>query len=303
MGVSDLLLVTGRLRVRIAAPGTVYRGSRFDWTGTVTEVKLDGAHTFCTPESLIDGQGTGGIGLCNEFGISEPIGYEECPVGGAFPKIGVGLLTKLDDSPYSFARPYPVVPFDCEVETGEASSTFTLHPTAVNGYAVRLVKKLSVADNRLRFSYALENVGDKPIVTTEYGHNFVHVNGEPIGPGYSLRLSESFAYSPSGNGDRDPLLFANGTMRWRHIPKEAFYCRSTGSYTPGIQWELLHESGVGLRETVDFTPSLLALWGTDHVVSPEVFIRLEVKPGETVRWTRELEFFTNDVGSEARSHE
>src|SRR5688572_25534831 len=90
---SDRLhLISDRLRVDIATPGSsTYAGSRFDWTGLITQVTLDGRHTFCGQEAT-DGTGTGGIGLCNEFGIFEPVGYDDARVGDQFPKLGIGLL-------------------------------------------------------------------------------------------------------------------------------------------------------------------------------------------------------------------
>lgn len=87
------------LTVEIADLGA-YKGTRFDWTGFITQVTLEqGKHMFCVPESLVPGQGTGGIGLCNEFSISRAIGYDDAEVGEWFPKPGVGLLQKQEDAP------------------------------------------------------------------------------------------------------------------------------------------------------------------------------------------------------------
>jgi hypothetical protein len=88
--------------VEIAHPGE-YAGSRFDWTAFIRQVTLkQGLHTFCTAESLVSGKGTGGIGLCNEFGNDLPVGYDEAPSGSKYPKIGVGLLTRRDSGRYDF---------------------------------------------------------------------------------------------------------------------------------------------------------------------------------------------------------
>ena len=57
---SLLKLANHRLQVEIAEPGEVYHGSRFDWTGFITQVTLDGEHTYCVPESLVPGQGSDG---------------------------------------------------------------------------------------------------------------------------------------------------------------------------------------------------------------------------------------------------
>ena len=48
----------------------------------------------------------------------------------------------------------------------------------------------------------------------------------------------------------------------------------------GPQWELLHlPSGVGLCEYDDFAPMRVAVWGTDHVISAEIFVEIALQPG------------------------
>jgi len=89
-----LTLKNDRLTVEIARPGSIYTGTRFDWTAFITQVTLDQTHTFCVPESDQPGQGTGGVGLCNEFGIEQAIGYDAAHPGECFPKFGIGLLVK-----------------------------------------------------------------------------------------------------------------------------------------------------------------------------------------------------------------
>ena len=107
-----------RLKVEIAEPGTVYQRTRFDWSAFITQVTLDGAHTFCVPESYEAGKGTGGVGLCNEFGIETAVGYADAEPGECFPKLGIGLLKKIDDAPYGFIPPFEIVekfPIDIEI--------------------------------------------------------------------------------------------------------------------------------------------------------------------------------------------
>ncbi|MBE3039355.1 MAG: hypothetical protein IMZ62_11155, partial [Chloroflexi bacterium] len=42
-----ILLNSQRLEVEISTPGAAYHSTRFDWSGFITQVTLDGAHTFC----------------------------------------------------------------------------------------------------------------------------------------------------------------------------------------------------------------------------------------------------------------
>ena len=48
-------LHSDRLTVEIASPGTLYQGTRFDWTAFITQVTLDNQHTLCVPESYEPG--------------------------------------------------------------------------------------------------------------------------------------------------------------------------------------------------------------------------------------------------------
>ncbi len=208
-------LKSDRLAVEIAQPGTIYAGTRFDWTGFVTQVTLDGQHTFCMPESLVEGQGTGGIGLCNEFGNDMPVGHDDAKPGETFPKLGIGLLWRGDLPKYDFFRRYEIAnQFPIEVETGSDQATFIVEPIETLGYSARLEKTLRVRENWLEIAYKLENNGIKPIQTNEYNHNFMGIDRQLIGPDYQL----SFPY-PVEFEDISPML-RSFTPKWmRFLPR------------------------------------------------------------------------------------
>lgn len=131
----DIVLSNERLSVEISYPGEKYNGSRFDWCGFITQVTLDGKHTFCVKESLDSRKGSGGCGLCGEFGIREPVGFDETPVGEYFPKIGVGLLKRPDMEDYDFFRKYEVKPLDFNVTNNKTLAEFSAVMPIHNGYA------------------------------------------------------------------------------------------------------------------------------------------------------------------------
>ena len=310
---SPILLQSERLKVEVARPGSAYTGTRFDWTAFITQVTLDRKHTFCVPESVQPGQGTGGIGLCNEFGIERAVGYDDAQPGEAFPKLGIGLLTRADDGPYRFARPHEIAhPFDIHIETLADSATFVVEPLDCRGYAARLHKRVSVSENELTIAYRLENTGRRPIATHEYCHNFVGIDGHEMGPDYRLRMPQPVAFEdlsamftrqnrPSNAAGRGvmqtaiAILKAEGNdLGLRSRPEHPFYRRLVGlAQTAQPQWELVHlPSGVGMRETDDFGPARMAVWGTTHVISAEMFVDIEVQPGETQTWTRRYTFLT-----------
>lgn len=292
MSLQQLVLCNERLTVNIASPGTLYRGSRFDWSGFITQVNLDDQHTFCVPESLEEGKGSGGCGLCGEFGIRMPIGYDEAQVGECFPKLGVGNLIKPDDAPYDFFRPYTVNPAEWEVDANDTEAVFSMRSQPCNGYRYSYTKKITLDNNRLTIAYILQNTGDKPIETNEYCHNFVGIDNTPVGPQYKLRLPAT-AVVKLLQGDLI-VSDAAATVTWPIGPmKQEFYCTVTPSCAQEqFSWELINSTaGVGVREKDDFIPSDFAIWGSNHVISPESFVSISIKPGQTQQWMREYEFF------------
>jgi hypothetical protein len=325
---APIVLKSDRLAVEIAPPGTAYDRTRFDWTAFITQVTLDAArtekkHTYCVPEDPDPSKGTGGIGLCNEFGIERAIGYDDAQPGECFPKLGIGVLEKTDDGPYTFMRPYKVVErFPIQIETAGDSATFVVEPVECRGYAARLTKTVSVEGATLQTAYRLENVGQKPLRTAEYCHNFCGIDGHLLGPDYSLRLPYDVRFEEPPPGMvrgalprfwakvlPDGLLAAIGRFLMRRMnkilvvrgpqislqerPERPFYRRLVGyTLTDQPQWELVHTpSGVGMREIDDFTPCRVALWGTTHVISTEIFCPIDVQPGAEQTWTRRYEFF------------
>lgn len=282
-----MIIGSERLAVEIAEPGTVYRGSRFDWTGTVVQVTLDGRHTFCGAEPP---GGTGGVGLHNEFGLFAAIGYDEAAPGEQFPKLGIGLLTRPDDGPYQFARSYEIEPFAMGVSETPASAEFAVEPRECRGYAARLVKRLEADGNTLRISYGLENVGAKPLETQEYVHNFLSLSGQPVGPDYRLSV-------PTMGLDwlTPPLRADGGRITWAQTPGEAFYGRTSEFSAAGPCWELSC-GGLTVRECTDRPWNTFALWGTATVVSPEAFVAVRVPPGGCMTWERTYTFVGGERG-------
>jgi hypothetical protein len=320
---APIVLNSDRLTVEIAPPGTAYARTRFDWTALITQVTLDGQHSFCVPEDPDPTKGTGGIGLCNEFGIEQAVGYDDAQPGESFPKLGIGVLEKLDESPYTFMRPYKIVErFPIQIDTTGSEARFLVEPVDCRGYAARLTKTVTVQDATLEIAYHLENVGQKPIQTNEYCHNFMGIDGHLMGPDYTLRLPYPvrFEEPPPGMLRRalpgflrkivpdallapvarllmrrmGQVLVVNGSeISLRETPQRPFYRRLIGyALTEQPQFELVHTpSGAGMREIDDFAPCRVALWGTTHVISAEIFCPIDVQPGDAQTWTRRYEFF------------
>lgn len=292
----SIRLSNGMLTVDIADIGE-YKGTRFDWTGFITQVTLaEGNHTFCVPESLKPGEGTGGRGLCNEFGISRAIGYDEAPIGGWFPKPGVGLLQKDDAQLYRFEKDYNVIPFTKEIEIEKEAVKYRVEPMDCNGYAMQLTKTISLQGDQLKIEYDLQNVGDKPFETEEYIHNFIGIDGLPTGKDFELRLPGALKVEEPESSYTEKLLeVSKNSLTWNGNPDKPFYCKLSGweASQADFNWELIHKpSGTGVRESGDFPVARMALWGERHVISPEVFVNISVLPRQSKSWSRIYRFFT-----------
>ncbi len=281
-------LKTNRLAVRVAKPGFIYKRTRFDWTGFVTDIVLDNKHSFCSVESANPLAGAGGIGLCNEYGIMEPVGFDSTQTGEPFPKFGIGNLTRLDDKPYFFMKDYPLEAFEHQVTLLADGIQFETLPKDNQGYAAHVIKTLRVTDNNLTIETVFHNVGEKSIHTSEYNHNFVLIDNEAVGSDYTLSFSEPLTFLKETDGsiwfDTKETSWPNGTS--------GFYGRClVVPPIPFLTWSLCNKkAGCCISETLNAQPLRVAIWGTASVISPEVFIDLSIEPDCSRTWKRSYQF-------------
>ena len=284
------------LRLEIQEPGTGYNGSRFDWTGQIIQVIFENKHSFCTdevPDPLK--RHLFGRGLYNEFGIDNPVGYENCRPGEKFPKIGVGYLLKESNKEYDFFSKYDIEPFDFSTTVEQDSVTFICSAKQYRGYAFTLVKNIALEDNMFTIRYQLENRGDLDINTNEYVHNFLAINRKNINNSYVLKFS--FPLQPEGFAENvNPghvVDIGDKEMTWKGVPESPFFFSHVHmGKLSRASWYLEHEeSKVGISESCDFPINNINIWGTTHVVSPEIFYLISLKPGETTHWERKYSVY------------
>ena len=292
----SILLGNSILRIEIDKPGQNYRGSRFDWTGKITQITFDNKYTFCTEETLDSNLvNIRGRGLYNEFGISQALGYNECKPGEKFSKVGVGLIKKDVEEPYDFFKSYKITPFKSLYKSDKKYVIFISYPTPCNGYAVELTKNISIKNNILTIYYNLKNTGDKTVKTDEYCHNFLAINRRIINGEYKLRFPFSIEKEKIKElVDPDEVLqFNNNYISWKSEFKNQFFISSldTGKKV-NASWSLENtDLGVGIKETGNFVPEKINLWGNIHVISPEIFVKIDLPPGKSMSWVREYEVY------------
>ncbi len=283
------------IELKIQDPGEIYRGSRFDWTGQIVQMTWQGRHTFCTSELLQGDIDLGGKGFYNEFGIDEVAGYEQCKPGGQFHKIGTGMLTRIDNSPYSFQQAYPLEPLSYTTERNKTSMAWETCGRILNGFGYTLRKKVSLLESGFCIDYELRNEGEQVIKTNEYVHNFMSINGRNTGNAYQLEFSSEIHPESFGEtvNPENRVEFDANKVFWKCSPLKPFFFSNLCPFPlTRAEWKLQHTGeGVGIRETLHAPVLRVNLWGTRHVISPEIFCAIRLLPGESCRWRREYAVF------------
>ncbi len=289
----SIIIASDRLRVEIAEPGvSPNTTTRFDRAGFVTQVTLDGKHQFCSREpDNLSHPCSGGYGLCSEFRFNEPA--LEAPMGGQFPKLGVGLLTKTLEGRYVFHHQYPCEPFDVSFEATESAAVFDTAPKECLGYAVHNTKKVEVAANALIMTMTVENVGARPIAFGEYCHNFITIDRLPLGLDYYLSMSVAAQDGKAAQSGVALIGKGQGVGFCGYSNAASMFIIDGSEVTSAapFTWKLTHRgTTASISETVSVLLARIMVWAIDHIVSPEIVCNLEAAPGERVSWTRRWTF-------------
>lgn len=294
MANAPIILHSSRLTAEFLTPGTDYCGSRYDWSSMVTQVTLDGKHTFLSGEHYADGStGMGGRGLASCIEWDTPGLYDEADIADSFPMLGIGLVKKSDTMPFQFSKAYAVTaPFPRSVETAENTVTVHTDPILSGGIALEQVKTISVKDNTLTIRNTLRNVGSRAIHAKEFSHNFFCFDGHPIDGSYCLTLP--FQIQPRFR--RGELAVGRQTLRPYAFDAPT---DSTAAFIDGWQGLRSHTMRLENRETGtavivkdEFSPCHFYFWSNPSAFCPEVFCKIDLEPGETTEYFREYTFTT-----------
>lgn len=300
------LLSNGTLDALFFLPDTqngYYRASRFDWSGVVPCVSLKGHRFFGEWFRQFDPMTNDAItGPVEEFRSSDgALGYTDAKPEELFVKPGVGVLRRIDDTPYKFGFTYPLVDSGkWSVKTKRHSITFTQQLTGPRGYAYLYQKKIVLSGSVMTLEHSLKNTGTRAITTDVYDHDFFMFNGHPIGPGIKIR----FPFQPKPEtplGDAVQLEGNEIIYKEELTPRHgvAGYLQGYGASAADYDFTVEDaKQGVGIEQSSDHPISRFYLWSIRTTVSPEAYIHLDIPPGKTGRWKIHYRFFANTTVSQ-----
>ena len=277
-----------------------YRASRFDWAGVIACLSYKG-HTvfgewFPRYDPLLNDAIAGPV---EEFRSDDgALGYGAARPGEPFVKIGVGVLRRLDTSPYQFSVTYPLL------DSGRRSTTtapdrvtFTQELHAPTGVAYRHEKVLRLENDgkSLVLEHALTNLGSRPIVTDVYDHDFYTLDGKTTGPGMRVHFAFTPRSIPPPTGQSDGTLEPAAAIEGSDLVyKQPLAPHQTvasylGGYGPtSADYDITVSNtatGLSIRQTADRPISRLYLWSIPTTIAPEAYIHLNIAPGTTEHWT------------------
>lgn len=274
----------------LAYAGHHYYG---DWfTGTdpsVSDFVYRGDGIVAGPCSAITGP-------VEEFGV---LGYDEAQPGGAFLKIGVGVLRKPDDKPYTPYRLYEIADGGkwSIRKTGDAVEfTQELH-NASSGYGYIYHKKISLVAGKpeMLIEHSLRNTGTKPLHTNVYDHNFLVLDHKPIDGGFTITFPFTITNGPPA--DKELAAFRKNQVVFLKTlaGQDRVYTAIEGFHGNPGEYNIRIENTqikAGMTITGDRPLAKVSLWSIRSVMALEPFIDISAEPGGEMTWRYKYEFFT-----------
>lgn len=272
-----------------------YQGTRFDWAGVVSDLEYKG-HSFfgIWNPKFEEGLHDAIMGPVDEFMV---IGYEEANVGESFLKIGVGALLKPEESTYSRFKTYEIKNHGKrKVKARKDEIQFTQKLKMPNAYAYKYSKKLELVDAHLVLTHTLKNTGDKTIETSVYNHNFFMIDKEPT----NANIKTTFAFDVKAEGtvrgfgttakiEGSSIIFNRAV----NASENVFSSKMTGFGNTSEDYNIRIENlktKAGVHITSDQAIDKMIFWACATTSCPEAYTKIEVPPGETLKWNINYEF-------------
>ena len=272
-----------------------YRGIRFDRAGNIYSLKVNGHEYFGQWFGEYDPEKHDAImGPAEEFA---PLGFTEAQVGETFVKIGVGILTKIDDRAYSFTKRYPVVNSGKRSIKEKSDQVEFIHEINNNDYSYIYSKIVRLVPGKaeMELVHSLKNTGKKTIDIQGYNHNFFMIDNQKVGPDYSIIFPRKIKGEGNGFGvladiDDNKIIFLKELQQG-----ESAYCGGIeGVDSNPLDYDIRIEnkkSGAGVRITCDRPLLKQVFWACWTAPCPEPYIMINAEPGQEFTWTIKYEFY------------
>ncbi len=287
----------GLIHARFYIPDSLncyYQGSRFDWSGNLLSLVYNNHEYFGRWFAGYDHDIRDSImGPVEEFA---PLDYTETKRGDGFLKIGIGVLSKSDDKPYTSGNPYLILNrgnWSVKKQSDQIRFIHQLHSTNYSYWyekAVLLVK----GKPQMILAHTLRNTGSRTIETNVYSHNFFFIDKQPIGPDFSIIFPFNLNGKGPGIGELAKIE-GNKILFTRNLKKdETVYCGALVGYGTTVKdFDIRIENqttGAKVRITCDRPIMQLAFWACSATICPEPFIKIKVEPGQEFKWNINYEF-------------
>jgi hypothetical protein len=306
-----------QIRLKLYLPDATngfYRGTRFDWSGTIGSLEYEG-HEYYGPwfdsvdpkvhdfrfrgNLIIASPCSADSGPVDEFQTNgTALGWDEARVGGTFIKIGVGVLRK-DNANYDYVKQYEIVnPGRWTVESHRESVEFIQKLTDASsgyGYIYQKLIRLVPGKAEMVIEHQLKNTGRRTIQTSVYNHNFLVLDKQAPGPDFVISVPFQIR-SPNPPRKELARIRGNQVVYSKVLQNEEVVETLLEGFgdSPRDNEIRIENRRVraGVRITGDRPLSKVNLWSIRAVLAVEPFIVMTIKPGSEFVWKTSYDYYT-----------
>lgn len=271
-----------------------YRATRFDWSGHVADLQVNGHSYFGRWFPAYDPMKHDAVvGPAQDW--ATPQGLDAAPVGGTFVKIGVGVLRKPAEMPRGFPT-LEIVDHGKWTTNVRPDAVEFIHEVAdsASGYAYRLVKVVSLPAGKaeLLITQRMESMGANPIDAQMYNHNFFVFDQQPSGP--DVEVTFPFVLEPFNMRGDAVQVVGNKIVYLKPVEGSVRmqikgFSDAPSDYTIRLENK---RTGAGVLVTSDKPLSDLVFWSSPRTTCPEPYIRVRADKGQPMDWMTRYQFYS-----------
>lgn len=290
-------ITNGLIHAQVLLPDAekgYYRATRFDWAGVISSLDFEGHSYFGKWYEKYNPLINDAImGPVEAF---DPLGYETANPAEGFVKIGVGMLSKANNSPYNFATYYPIInggKWKVKAKKDQVRFTHILKGTKYD-YEYNKTVKLIKNKPWLVLSHTLKNTGKSVITTSVFNHNFFVLDKQITGPGIEVTF-------PVANENINTRMLDLIKMEGNKLVFLKELNRRNASFLDltagkGAAYNIKVENkntGACVNISADKRITKLVFWSASKTVCPEPYIDIKLEPGESFSWNITYKYATN----------